>query len=66
MIHWIKGKGPYTAIAYVTFTSTQAAAYGPNHDTKDYWTLDYSMKLISGHWRIDGTAGHNGTKHTPG
>jgi hypothetical protein len=66
VIHWIKGTGPLTAIAYVTFISTQAAAYGPNHDTEDDWTLDYTMELINGHWLIDGTTGHNGTTHTPG
>ena len=66
VIHWIKGTGPVTAVAYVTFTSTQAAAYGPDHDTRDDWTLDYTMELINGHWLIGGTAGHDGTTHTSG
>jgi cytoskeletal protein RodZ len=65
VIHWIKRTGTASAVAYVTFTSTQAAAYGPNHDTRDDWTLDYTMVLVNGRWRIDGTTGHNGVKYTP-
>jgi hypothetical protein len=64
--HWIKKKGPATAIVYVTFTSTQDAAYGPNGDTVDNWTLEYTMKLVGGQWLIDGSAAHNGSKYTPG
>ena len=67
VIHWIKKKDLVTAIAYVTFTSTQDPALAPNGiDSRDDWTLEYTMKLVNGRWLIDGTAGHNGTKYTSG
>lgn len=55
-----------TAIAFVTFTSTQTASLGPNGDTRDDWTLDYTMKLVGGRWLIEGVAAHNGSTHTSG
>jgi hypothetical protein len=53
-----------TATAFVAFTSTQAAAYGPNGDTRDRWTLDYALKSVSGHWLIDRISAHKGSTHT--
>ena len=55
-----------TAVAYVTFTSTQAASQGPDGDTRDDWTLDYTMTRIGGRWFIDRVAAHNGSTHTTG
>ena len=54
-----------TALVYVTFTSTQAASQGPNGDTRDDWTLDYTMRLIDGRWLIDAVTGHDGSTHRP-
>jgi hypothetical protein len=50
--------------AYVSFTSTQAARYGPNGDTRDIWTLDYTFRLVNGSWLIDANGAHNGSTHT--
>ena len=55
-----------TAVVYVTFTSTQAASQGPDGDTRDEWTLDYTMKRVAGRWLIDDVAGHAGSTHTSG
>ena len=55
-----------TAVAFVTFDSTQAASQGPNGDTSDSWTLDYTMKLVDGRWLIDRVLGQKGSTHTPG
>jgi hypothetical protein len=65
VIHWVKRTGTRTARAYVTFTSTQDAAHGPDGDTADNWTLDYNLKLVGGLWLIDRVTGHSGSTHTP-
>ena len=49
-----------TLKVFVTFTSTQDADYGPNGDTCDNWTLDYTFDLVNGNWLIDGNHSHNG------
>ena len=52
--------GPDTAVAYVTFTSLQNSSQGPDGDTCDDWTIDYSMRDVGGTWLIDGAQGHDG------
>ncbi len=64
VIHALTVLDSRTVIAYVTFTSTQDASQGPNGDTRDDWTLDYTMRLITGRWLIDGVTAHNGSTHT--
>ena len=49
-----------TLKVFVTFTSTQSAGYGPNGETCDNWTLDYSFRLLNGSWLIDDSNPHNG------
>lgn len=66
VVHWVKWTNSRTAIAYVTFSSTQDSAQGPNGDTADNWTLEYTMKLVNGRWLINGDVGHNGSKYTSG
>jgi hypothetical protein len=66
VVHRVTALDARTAAAFVTFTSTQAASFGPNGDTRDNWTLDYTMKLIGDRWLIDGVAAHNGSTHTSG
>ena len=66
VVHRVTALDARTATAFVTFTSTQAASFGPNGDTRDNWTLDYTMKLIGDRWLIDGVAAHNGSTHTSG
>jgi hypothetical protein len=53
-------------VASVSFTSVQNAADGPNGDTCDNWTLNYTMRLFGGVWLIDAVAPQNGgTGYTP-
>jgi hypothetical protein len=66
VVHRVTALDARTAAAFVTFTSTQAASFGPNGDTRDNWTLDYAMKLVGDRWLIDGVAAHNGSTHTSG
>ena len=55
-----------TATVYVTFSSTQAANQGPDGDTRDDWTLDYTMTRSGGRWYIDSVGAHDGSTHTRG
>lgn len=48
----------------VSFTSIQDSADGPNGDTCDNWTLNYTMTNGSGTWLIDSATGQNGVTHT--
>ncbi len=64
-IHQVTRLGTEEAVVYVTFTSIQAPGYGPNGETCDYWTLDYTMRLIGGRWLIDHAGPHDGSTHTP-
>ncbi len=57
--------GSGTIIAYVTFTSIQAAECGPNGETCDRWTLDYTMQLVGTRWLIDGAHAHAGSTNGP-
>ena len=66
LIHWVKWTNSRTAIVYVTFSSTQNPAQGPNGDSADNWTLDYTMKSVNGRWLINGDMGYNGSKYTSG
>jgi hypothetical protein len=66
VVHRVTALDARTATAFVTFTSTQAASFGPSGDTRDNWTLDYTMKLVGDRWLIDGVAAHNGSTHTSG
>jgi hypothetical protein len=63
VIHDVTPVDARTAVVYVTFTSTQDASLGPDGDTRDDWTLDYTMKLTGGRWLIDGVAGRDGSTH---
>ena len=67
VIHSVRRLSSRLAVAFVTFTSTQDPAYGPNGDSADDWTLDYTLKLIDGRWLIDQAIGHGGgSTHTSG
>jgi hypothetical protein len=66
VIHRVTALDAKTVVAFVTFTSTQAASLGPNGDTRDNWTLDYTMKLVGGRWLVDAVGAHNGSTHTTG
>lgn len=59
-IHAVAPLDATTLQVFVTFTSTQDAAYGPNGDTCDNWTLDYTFKLVNSSWLIDRSSPHNG------
>jgi hypothetical protein len=52
VLHFLGFPDPQTSTVFVTFTSTQAAAFGPNGDTRDHWTLTYTLRYISGRWLI--------------
>jgi hypothetical protein len=66
VIHWARRLDSTTAQAFVTFASTQAASDGPNGDTRDYWTLNYTFRHIGGRWLIDGAKAHGGSAYTAG
>jgi S1-C subfamily serine protease len=54
-----------TVVIGMSFSSLQAQGYGPNGETCDNWTLDYTMvRSGNGNWLIDATAPHNGSTHT--
>jgi len=53
-----------TIVAFVTFTSIQAPGYGPNGESCDHWTLDYTMRLVGFRWLIDLAGPHNGSTHS--
>lgn len=56
---------PDTVRVDVAFTSLQASAQGPNGDTCDNWTLDYTfIQAADGSWQINGNAPINGVDHT--
>ncbi|MCL6106182.1 MAG: ATP-binding cassette domain-containing protein [Actinobacteria bacterium] len=59
-IHSMTPLDAATLKVFVTFTSTQDADYGPNGDTCDDWTLDYTFELVNNSWLIDGNDSHNG------
>jgi uncharacterized protein YchJ len=63
-IHSIKLVNAKTAVAYVTFDSTQDARQGPNGDTSDSWTLDYRMVAVAGEWLIDLAGPHDDSTHS--
>lgn len=48
----------------LSFTSIQDSAHGPNGDTCDNWTLNYTMRNIAGAWLIDSATAQNGSTHT--
>jgi hypothetical protein len=52
--------GPTAATATLIFTSVQGPAYGPNGETCDTWTLDYSMMNLGGTWLIASVNGAGG------
>jgi serine protease Do len=52
------------AMVPVEFTSIQDSADGPNGDTCDNWTLNYTMVNSTGTWLIDSATGQNGVTHT--
>ncbi len=49
----------------LTFTSLQAPSKGPNGDSCDIWTIDYTMiQAADGSWLIDAARPDNGVLHT--
>jgi hypothetical protein len=48
----------------LSFMSLQRADKGPNGDTCDVWTLDYTMTRVGGIWYIDNAAPYGGSNHT--
>jgi hypothetical protein len=56
---------PDTVVIGIGFSSLQAPGYGPDGETCDNWTLDYTVvRGADGNWLIDATAPHNGSTHT--
>jgi len=56
---------PGTVVVGIGFTSLQDATHGPNGDTCDNWTLDYTLiQAADGSWLIDSTQPHLGSLHT--
>jgi hypothetical protein len=51
-------------VAQLSFTSVQDAAHGPNGDTCDAWTLNYTMVNVNGTWLIDSAGGQNGVTYS--
>jgi hypothetical protein len=56
----IATQSPGVDVAALDFTSVQDAAKGPNGDTCDNWTLNYTMVDTGGTWLIDSATGQNG------
>jgi serine protease Do len=52
-------------VAGLDFTSVQDAAHGPDGNTCDNWTLNYTMVNTGGTWLIDSVTGQNGVTHSP-
>jgi len=63
VVHWIRDDHPAVhVLAGVTFTSRQAAAYGPNGQTCTTWSLVYTLSVApAGTYAIVRTSG----THTP-
>ena len=56
---------PSTVAVALAFNSLQASAQGPDGDTCDNWTLDYTLIQASdGSWLIDSAAPHAGSRHS--
>ena len=56
---------PNTVVIGIGFSSLQAPGYGPDGETCDNWTLDYTViRGANGVWLIDATAPHDGSTHT--
>jgi S1-C subfamily serine protease len=54
-----------TVVIGLAFSSLQAPGFGPNGETCDNWTLDYTVvRGAEGNWLIDATTPHNGSKFT--
>jgi hypothetical protein len=53
-----------TDVASVDFTSLQDPSEGPNGDSCDDWTLNYTMVAQGGSWLIDRAVGQQGSTHT--
>ncbi|MGH9130519.1 MAG: hypothetical protein ACRDWV_02350, partial [Acidimicrobiales bacterium] len=51
---------PGVDVSWISFTSLQSANQGPNGDTCDDWSLDYTMDDVGGVWLIASAAGHAG------
>jgi S1-C subfamily serine protease len=50
----------------LTFTSLQAPDKGPNGESCDIWTIDYTMiEASDGSWLIDAAKPYDGTLHEP-
>ncbi|MCL4310304.1 MAG: hypothetical protein M1340_08355 [Actinobacteria bacterium] len=62
-VHDITPVDAATLQVFVTFTSTQDPGYGPNGETCDNWTLDYTFKRENGSWLIDVSRPHNGISY---
>jgi len=58
-------QSPGVDVATLDFTSLQDAAHGPNGETCDNWTLNYTMVDSGGTWLIDSVTGQNGVTHAP-
>lgn len=60
-----QAQGSSQEVVDLHFTSHQPASSGPNGDTCDNWTLDYTVTDYFSQWVIASTAGHNGVTHQP-
>ena len=63
-IEAISQQSPSSDLVDVMFTSLQSASLGPNGDTCDIWTLEYTIDNINGTWLIDSAIGQGGSTHT--
>jgi S1-C subfamily serine protease len=60
----VTSEGPGRMLADVTFTSLQRPAKGPNGDSCDHWTLQYTLIQIGSVWRIEVANGQGGQTHS--
>lgn len=59
-IQSVSSPSPGTDVAWVTFTSLQNPSAGPNGDSCDSWSIDYTLDQVSGTWLITAANGHGG------
>jgi serine protease Do len=60
----VVASGSGRVLADVSFTSLQSAAKGPNRDSCDNWTLEYTLIKIGADWRVESATGQGGSTHS--
>lgn len=59
-IHGVTATSTGAELVDVSFTSLQAPSQGPNGDSCDNWTLEYTMISSGGSWLIESARGQGG------